>query len=114
NEDGGSNDNQKAPRGLLSAAIVGDTTAGGPASLKWRIQGGFADPVRGPQNNGGLGGERAGYSLPGYPDGGWANVTLPLQDSTPGVAWYRTTFRLDLPQGQDVPVGLRFTDDPAR
>jgi beta-galactosidase len=32
----------------------------------------------------------------------------------PGVAWYRTTVRLDLPRGQDVPVGLRFTDDPAR
>jgi hypothetical protein len=30
------------------------------------------------------------------------------------VAWYRTTFRLDLPSSQDVPVGLRFTDDPSR
>jgi Beta-galactosidase jelly roll domain len=41
-------------------------------------------------------------------------VTLPRQESAPGVAWYRTQFDLDLPSHQDVPVGLRFTDDPAR
>ena len=112
NEDGGSNDNQKRPRGLLAASITGaDPAAPAPA---WRIQGGRPDPVRGPQNNGGLHGERAGYSLAGYPDRGWSTVTLPRQETTPGVAWYRTTARLDLPAGQDVPVGLRFTDDPAR
>ena len=84
--------------------------------MSWRIQGGDsqADPVRGPQNNGGLHGERAGYSLPGFPDRCWPAVTLPHQDTAPGIAWYRTTFRLDLPDDQDVPVGLRFTDDPAR
>ncbi|HEX6470109.1 MAG TPA: beta-galactosidase [Streptosporangiaceae bacterium] len=112
NEDGGSNDNQKRPRGLLAASITGADPAA-PAAT-WRIEGGRPDPVRGPQNNGGLHGERAGYPLPGYPDRGWTAVTLPRQETTPGVAWYRTTARLDLPAGQDVPVGLRFTDDPAR
>jgi beta-galactosidase GanA len=114
NEDGGSNDAQKAPRGLLAAALVGSD-----APIAWRIQGvrggeQLADPVRGPQNNGGLFGERAGWSLPGYPDRGWATVPLPHQETAPGIAWYRTTVRLNLPAGQDVPVGLRFTDDPGR
>jgi beta-galactosidase len=109
NEDGGKNDAQKAPRGLLSAAVLG-----APTTLAWRVQGGGPDAVRGPQNNGGLHGERAGYSLAGYPDGDWASVTLPRTEDVPGVAWYRTTVTLDLPADQDVPVGLRFTDDPAR
>jgi beta-galactosidase GanA len=108
NEDGGGNDNQKRPRGLLAATVNGAATA--PV---WRIQGALSDPVRGPQNNGGLHGERAGFALPGYPDRRWSRVTLPRAETTPGVAWYRTTARLDLPRDQDVPVGLRFTDDPA-
>jgi beta-galactosidase GanA len=105
NENGGSNDNHKRPRGLLSAALTGSE-----APLTWRIQGGRPDKVRGPQNSGGLHGERAGYPLPGYPDRGW-DRTPP---AAPGVAWQRTTVRLNLPKDQDVPVGLRFTDDPAR
>ena len=114
NEDGGSNDNHKAPRGLLSAELVG---SGAPVT--WRIQGArggesLADPVRGPQNNGGLFGERAGWSLPSYPDGGWTRVSLPHSTTAPGIAWYRTTARLDLPRDQDVPVGLRFSDDATR
>jgi len=87
--------------------------------VTWRIQGvqggeHLADPVRGPQNNGGLFGERAGWSLPGYPDQQWATVSTPHQQTAPGIAWYRTTVRLDLPRDQDVPVGLEFTDDPGR
>jgi beta-galactosidase len=114
NEDGGSNDAQKAPRGLLAATLLGSD-----AAISWRIQGArggeqLADPVRGPQNNGGLFGERAGWSLPGYPDRAWTAVTLPHAATAPGIAWYRASVRLNLPAGQDVPVGLRFTDDPAR
>jgi beta-galactosidase GanA len=114
NENGGSNDGHKAPRGLLSASLTGSD-----AAVSWRIQGtrggeNLIDVVRGPQNNGGLHGERAGYSLPGFGDHDWAQVTLPHQATAPGIAWYRTTFRLDLPRDQDIPVGLRFTDDPSR
>jgi beta-galactosidase GanA len=113
NENGGSNDAHKAPRGLLAASFAG------PVQASWRIQGAqggesLVDVMRGPQNNGGLHGERAGYSLPGFPDQGWAAVTLPHQETAPGIAWYRTVVRLDLPRNQDVPVGLRFTDDPSR
>ena len=107
NEDGGSNDNHKAPRGLLSAQVDGTAT--------WRIQGvDGVDPVRGPQNGGGLFGERAGWSLPHFDDRPWTEVSLPHSTGAPGIAWYRTTARLDLPRDQDVPVGLRFSDDPGR
>ncbi len=114
NENGGSNDNHKAPRGLLTAELVGSA-----APVTWRIQGTrggerLTDRARGPQNNGGLYGERAGWSLPGFGDRRWATVSLPHQDTAPGVAWYRTKVRLRLPSDQDVPVGLRFTDDPGR
>jgi hypothetical protein len=74
----------------------------------------LADEVRGPQNNGGLFGERSGWSLPGFADGGWESVTLPHPEPEPGIAWYRTKVRLQLPNDQDVPIGLRFTDDPSR
>jgi beta-galactosidase len=112
NENGGSNDHHKAPRGLLGASLDASR-----AAIAWRIRGAgerLTDVLRGPQNNGGLNGERAGYTLPGFADSGWKPVTLPHRDRTPGIAWYRTTFRLDLPKDRDVTVGLRFTDDPAR
>jgi Beta-galactosidase jelly roll domain len=31
-----------------------------------------------------------------------------------GRAWYRTAFKLNLPAGQDVPIGIRISDDPSR
>jgi hypothetical protein len=110
NEDGGSNDNHKAPRGLLSASLTGSD-----APLTWRIQGEAGlDPVRGSMNNGGLFGERAGWSLPGFRDRDWQTVSLPDRAGPAGIAWYRTRFSLHLPRHQDVPVGLRFGDDPQR
>jgi hypothetical protein len=110
NEDGGSNDNHKASRGLLSASLTGSD-----APLTWRIQGEAGlDPVRGPLNNGGLFGERAGWSLPGFRDRDWQTVSLPDRAGPAGIAWYRTRFSLHLPRHQDVPVGLRFGDDPQR
>jgi beta-galactosidase GanA len=121
NEDYNSNDTHKEARGLTGATLVGAPLA----AITWRIQGargatpgqGSRDPidqVRGPMNNGGLYGERAGWSLPGYPDRGWTPVTLPAADPTPGVSWYRTTVRLDLPRHQDTSLALRIDDDPAR
>jgi beta-galactosidase GanA len=114
NEDFNADDTHKQPRGLTSAAILGST-----AQLTWRIQGNLggedlADPARGPMNAGGLYGERNGWHVPGYPDTGWSAVTLPRADTTPGVAWYRTTVALDLPKGQDIPIGIRISDDPSR
>ena len=65
-------------------------------------------------NNGGLYGERAGWYLPGYPDGTWAPVSLPNSDPLPGVAWYRTTFTLNEPAGADASLGLAISDATAK
>jgi beta-galactosidase len=113
-EDWHPTDAHKAPRGLLSAALTGSDR-----HFSWRIQGklggeNLVDPVRGAYNTGGLTGERQGWYLPGYPDAGWRSATLPAASSTPGVTWYRTTFDLSLPHDQDVPLGVRVDDDPAR
>jgi beta-galactosidase GanA len=111
NEDGGNNDGHKSPRGLLSSTMIGAGTV-----PTWRIQGARGgedvfDAVRGPLNNGGLHGERAGYPLPGYPTSGWETVTTPEARTTPGLQWYTTDATLHLPQDQDVPVGLHFGGD---
>ncbi|MEV4356636.1 beta-galactosidase [Nonomuraea sp. NPDC049625] len=102
----------KQPRGLVAATVGG--TVGGPVGgtpISWRIQGSpGTDPLRGPLNNGGLYGERTGWHLPTYPDKSWKTASAEL---TPGVTWLRTAFRLDLPKGQDAPVGLRFGGDPS-
>ncbi|MGI5155341.1 beta-galactosidase [Microbispora sp. CA-102843] len=113
NDDWTADDNRfKQPRGLVAAAVEGSA-----ASIAWKIQGArggedLPDPVRGPLNTGGLYGERSGWHLPGYPDRSWDEAGSPAdRPLAPGVTWYRTGFRLDLPEGQDVSVGLRFGGD---
>ncbi|MDX2521192.1 beta-galactosidase [Streptomyces stelliscabiei] len=109
NEEWG-HDYSKEPRGLLGAEVIG-----GASTLTWKIQGsrGGENPVdtaRGPYNNGGLYGERAGWSLPGYPDGDWKRTSLSTSARSgatePGVRWYRTGAKLDLPTGQDNALAL--------
>ncbi|MER6738403.1 beta-galactosidase [Streptomyces puniciscabiei] len=114
-EDYNSTNGNKTARGLTSASLVGAPLT----SVTWRVQGvrggeELQDTVRGPLSTGGLYGERAGWSLPGYPDGTWNQVSLPTTDTRPGVSWYRTDATLDLPRGQDTSLGLTFTDDPSR
>jgi beta-galactosidase len=97
-------------RGLLGASF-----AGAPTTIHWMLQGNrggedLPDPMRGPFNAGGLYGERMGWHLPGFPDARWASTHLPRHRDTAGVDWYRTTFRLDLPADQDVPIALRIHD----
>jgi beta-galactosidase GanA len=114
NEDFRADDTHKQPRGLASVSLAGTS-----ATVDWRIQGSLGadrpvDPARGPMNTGGLGGERRGWFLPGFPDSAWAATTLPRSAGTPGVAWYRSTVRLDLPAGQDTPLALTITDSATR
>jgi beta-galactosidase len=114
NEDYKANDSQKQPRGLSSVTLAGTS-----ASIDWRIQGDLGgdhpvDPVRGPLNVGGLGGERHGWFLPGFPDSAWATTSLPHSTGTAGVAWYRSTVTLKLPAGQDTPLALSIVDDASR
>ncbi|MGH8963366.1 MAG: beta-galactosidase, partial [Jatrophihabitantaceae bacterium] len=114
-EDYNSTNANKTARGLTSASLTGAPLT----SITWRVQGvrggeDTIDPVRGPLATGGLYGERAGWSLPGYPDRNWPTVTLPTTDTRAGVSWYRTEVRLDLPKGLDTSLGLTISDNPSR
>ncbi|MEU6475387.1 beta-galactosidase [Streptomyces sp. NPDC047017] len=102
----------KAARGLTSVTFGG---GGAGPEVRWRVQGqGVPDPVRGPLNNGGLYGEREGWHLPGFADGDWEPVSFPRTEWRQGVIWYRTAFRLAVPEGVDASVGLTLEDDPER
>ena len=106
NDDWTADDNRfRQPRGLVRASIAG----GGPVT--WRIQGArggedLPDPVRGPLNTGGLYGERAGWTLPEFRDTSWPAADWSVRAGT--AKWFRTSFRLGLPRGQDTSVALRF------
>lgn len=117
NEDGGSNDAQKRPRGLLGATF---TTSGGSAApaVTWRLEGNkggtnLQDPTRGVMNPAGLYGTNHGWELPHYPSGSWAKASLPSSFAKaglpPGIGWYRTTFNLSLPKGVWAPMGLKLS-----
>jgi beta-galactosidase GanA len=90
----------RQPRGLVGAAVDG------VPSISWKIQGqASADPVRGGLNNGGLFGERAGWSRPGYDDRAWPASSRSVGA---GVTWLRDDFSANLPRNQDTSVALRF------
>jgi beta-galactosidase GanA len=109
-EDGAARDTHKVARGLTAVTFTGASPA-----LTWSIQGEVSpDPVRGPLNNGGLHGERHGWHLPGFSDGGWKVVDFPRAERRQGVTWYRTGFRLAVDAGVDASIGLTLSDDPAR
>ncbi|MFG2820000.1 beta-galactosidase [Kitasatospora sp. NPDC048365] len=115
NQNPGTDDSNKQARGLTGAFVTGAPLS----TITWRIQGARGgevpvDTARGPMNTGGLYGERAGWTLPGFPDSSWAGTTLATRDNTPGVSWYRTKATLSLPPGQDTSVGLKIADDPSR
>ena len=94
------------------------TFGGAQPAVSWRIQGAVPDKLRSAFNNGGLGGERNGWTHHGFDDSRWPAVQLPdrwsARDIPAGVAWYRTRFALDLPRDADIPLGVRIDDDPSR
>ncbi|KAF9886212.1 hypothetical protein FE257_011935 [Aspergillus nanangensis] len=96
------------PRGIMGATLVG-----GGVFSSWHIQGNAGgeqniDRVRGPMNEGGLHGERMGWHLPGYKAPKSALTSSPL-DGVSGAEgrFYTTTFRLNLEDDLDVPIGLQ-------
>ncbi|GAB77443.1 putative beta-galactosidase [Austwickia chelonae NBRC 105200] len=98
----------KHGRGLWDVAFPG------AGRISWKMQGAIGgrrpvDVARGAYNNGGLFGERQGWHLPQAPAAGFVPVAG-LNADRPGVRWYRTAVRLDLPGGQDTPVSLRVDD----
>lgn len=108
-------DAHREARGLIAASL---TSKGGPrfgVPIRWRVQGNrggedIADRVRGPFNDGGLYGERAGWHLPGTSEQGWSSARPGDAPPAPGTYWLRTQVKLDLPRGHDVQLGLAFGD----
>ena len=108
------NEYHKEARGLIFASLDGGARSFA-VPIAWRIQGtrggeDLADVARGPMNNGGLHGERFGWSLPGFDHSGWAHARVPDSTAAAGTRWYRTSFVLGVPRGEDATIGLSFGD----
>jgi hypothetical protein len=108
-------DEMKNPRGILDYRLDGHMKA----DIKWKVTGNFggenyADKARGPLNEGGLWGERQGYHLPAPPTADWEVSKGPAEGiSGPGIAWYTTNFKLNMPKGYDIPLYFVFTNASA-
>lgn len=100
------------PRGILGASLLPtDSTETG--FKLWKIQGNAGgssniDPVRGPMNEGGLYGERLGWHLPYFnPSRAQFSHSSPIQGlNTSGIAFYITTFNLNIDSDLDAPLGI--------
>ena len=104
--------NMKKPRGILDYALSGHSKS----DLTWKLTGNlggedYKDRARGPLNEGGLFAERQGYHLPGTPISNWTSSKGPSAGlSAPGVAFYATNFKLDMPAGYDIPLSFSFAN----
>ncbi|KAG9119184.1 hypothetical protein FRC07_005939 [Ceratobasidium sp. 392] len=108
-------DASKSPRGIRGYELSGGFFT------QWRVQGkaggykGFQDKLRGIQNDGGLYGERQGWHLPEHDDSDWEKVNFGdgIPGGEAGVGWFRTSFKLDIPESYDVPLSFEFEDEVA-
>lgn len=103
------------PRGILGALLLPGGTSDKTGFKTWKIQGNAGgsdniDPVRGPMNEGGLYAERLGWHLPGFDPKGWERDSSP-QDGidSAGIAFYTTTFHLNIDSDLDVPLGIEMS-----
>ncbi|XXH04540.1 hypothetical protein Hte_010957 [Hypoxylon texense] len=110
-------DDMKSPRGILGWRL--ETTKATNTPINWKLTGNFQgedypDHTRGPLNEGGLHAERQGYHLPGTPTETWA-TSSPLDGiDKAGVAFYATSFHLNLPSDAwDIPLSFAFANDTA-
>ncbi|KAI1393322.1 glycoside hydrolase family 35 protein [Hypoxylon trugodes] len=108
-------DDMKAPRGILGWRL--ETSKATNTPITWKLAGNFGgedylDRVRGPLNEGGLYIERQGYHLPSAPTAEWTSHS-PLEGiGIPGIAYYSTTFDLNLPSDQwDIPLAFSFENN---
>jgi len=98
----------KTPRGILNYTFVGSTTT---TVSTWKLTGNlggenYADKTRGPLNEGGLFSERQGWHLPDFDDSTWASGSPTTGIFSAGIAFYRTTFDLNIPSGVDYPIAI--------
>ena len=103
---------QKNPRGILNYELAGHPKS----DISWKITGNlggedYQDKSRGPLNEGGLFIERQGYHLPAPPSATWEDSKGPTAGITkPGIAYYATSFDLNLPTGYDIPLSFTFSN----
>ncbi|CAE6480060.1 unnamed protein product [Rhizoctonia solani] len=119
NEDWGSNDEYKAPRGIRGYELLG----GGDFS-SWKLTGNVdgeetKDIIRGPLNQGGLYVERIGATYPNYSiPSSWKSsksdesCTPFIGISKAGIIAYKTKFTLDIKEYADVPLAFKFERTP--
>ncbi|KAL5358314.1 putative beta-galactosidase E [Aspergillus floccosus] len=100
----------KFPRGIMDYSLSGNAAS----DVSWCMTGNlggeqYRDLTRGPLNEGAMYAERQGYHLPSPPDADW-EISNPITDGIPGagVAFYTTSFALDLPLGYDTPLSFVF------
>jgi len=112
----------KTPRGIIGYNFPGHTKHTGnstraPDGIRWKITGNLGGEdshggVRGPLNEGALWIERNGYHLPSSPTNSWQDSKGPTSGlSKPGVGFYSSTLRLEIPKGWDVPLSFTFEGD---
>ncbi|PQE22525.1 Glycoside hydrolase family 35 protein [Rutstroemia sp. NJR-2017a BVV2] len=102
-------DEMKSPRGILNYNLSGRDQS----AISWKLTGNlggenYVDQVRGPLNEGGLYAERQGYTQPNPPSSKWASGSPEKGITEPGVGFWTTSFKLDLPSGYDVPLTFNF------
>ncbi|KAI8137249.1 glycoside hydrolase superfamily [Fennellomyces sp. T-0311] len=107
--------NFKQSRGFTQAELLGISNKT-IWSIDWKVQGNLGgedlvDPVRGPCNEGGLYGVRMRWHLTGFPDDNWETVSILESKNRTRASWYHTTFDVNVPEGYDAPMCLRFDDD---
>ncbi|KAF1926705.1 glycoside hydrolase family 35 protein [Didymella exigua CBS 183.55] len=112
----------KTPRGILGYDFPSHTPQLSNSSrsddgIRWKITGNLGGEdyhggPRGSLNEGALYPERNGFHLPSAPTESWASGINPASGlSKPGVRFYQTTFKLDIPRGWDVPLSFLFNGD---
>jgi Beta-galactosidase jelly roll domain/Beta-galactosidase, domain 3 len=102
-------DDMKQPRGILNYTLSGHAQS----DVIWKLTGNlggedYIDKVRGPLNEGGLYAERQGFTQPFPPNKDWTAYDPGMGVNNPGIAFYQTDFRLDLPAGYDIPLSFNF------
>lgn len=102
-------DFMKTPRGIIDYDLSGHEQS----DIAWKLTGNlggeqYFDQTRGPLNEGGFSTERRGYHLPRPPNKSWKHGSPFEGISKPGIGFYSTTIRLDVPKGYDVPMSFVF------
>ena len=102
----------KNPRGILSY----DLTGGSNDAVTWKLTGNlggenYADLTRGPLNEDGYYAIRQGFHLPDAPTSTFTSSNPSTGIDGAGVAFYSTTFDLDVPRGYDTPLSFTFANN---